>query len=320
MLTLNGLKIAVAQGDQPPEAAGDLLWRVHRVESLPDEPLAGEPILIVRPHLTALGTATEHVFGYDGRVRCRWRVEADGSAVTCWAVPEVSERDLFSLFSEAIMRTVLSRREMASFHAAALAKEGRAILIMADKGAGKSTLSWALQRTGWQLLADDLARVGEENDRWIVFPGHRQTKLTPEAARVLGYSDDEMETRFDDAGPPSHATLYAKRVVEPWPEAAGAVVPAPLGAVLFLNLRDAVARVARAEAVAPTKAVRLLLEHSTPDPMTPSAAPPAPLQRALGRIALAVPMRALTLPNDLDCLSRAAEWVDRLLAEIAPCR
>ena len=185
-----------------------------RVDSLPAEPEAGDPIAIVRGERTGSGIATDHIFGYDGRVRCRFRIAPDGSAIECRAIPEVSDRDLFSLFAEPVMRTILVRRGLLSFHAAALARNGRAILIMADKGAGKSTLSWALQRQGWQLLADDLARVDSVDGRWSVFSGHRQTKLTPAAARAFGHDAEAMPVRFDDPGPAASAALFDKRVID----------------------------------------------------------------------------------------------------------
>ena len=132
MLILNGLRIATGDGDDAADPAADIVWRTRRVDSLPAEPEAGDPIAIVRGERTGSGIATDHIFGYDGRVRCRFRIAADGSAVDCRAIPEVSDRDLFSLFAEPVMRTLLVRRGLLSFHAAALVRNGRAILIMAD--------------------------------------------------------------------------------------------------------------------------------------------------------------------------------------------
>ena len=310
MLTLNGLRIATGEGEE----AADVEWRTRRVDSLPAEPGAGDPIAIVRAAPTGSGVATDHIFGYDGRVRCRFRIGPDGSATSCRAIPEVSDRDLFSLFAEPVMRTILVRRGLLSFHAAALARDGRAILIMADKGAGKSTLSWVLQGQGWQLLADDLARVDSVEGRWSVFPGHRQTKLTPAAAQAFGHSTHSMPVRFDDPGPAAYAALFDKRVVEPAEALADPSIAMPLSTLCFLMARDPLAAGIRIEGLPPSAAVRHLLDHATPDPLGGAPAVPPALQRAVGGLAVGVRAVALTLPDRFDRLDSSAAALAPLAA------
>lgn len=312
MLILNGLRIATDDGDE----AADIVWRTKRVDSLPAEPGAGDPIAIVRGERTESGVATDHIFGYGGRVRCRFRIGPDGSAISCRAIPEVSDRDLFSLFAEPVMRTILVRRGLLSFHAAALVRNGRAILIMADKGAGKSTLSWALQSQGWQLLADDLARVDAARGRWSVFPGHRQTKLTPAAARAFGHEAEAMPVRFDDPGPAAYAALFDKRVIDSADSLADPSVAVPLAALFFLTARDPSAADIHIEPLPPSAAVRHLLEQATPDPLGSALAVPPGLQRAVGDLATQVQALALTLPDRFDRLDDAAAALEPLTANL----
>lgn len=313
MLILNGLRIATGDGGDWVEPAADVLWRTCRVEALPAEPGAGDPIAIVRGEPTAAGTATDHIFGYGGRVRCRFRIDATGSAISCRAVPEVSDRDLFSLFAEPVMRTILVRRGLLSFHGAALVRNGRAILVMADKGAGKSTLSWALQRSGWELLADDLARVHSVEGRWSVFPGHRQTKLTPAAARAFGHPAEALPVRFDDPGPAASAALFDKRVIDPADALAEPAAAVPIAALCFLTARDPSADAARIEQLPLPAAVRHMLEHATPDPLGIPVSPD--LQRALGGLAMQVRSVAVTLPDRFDRLDEAAIALEALTAD-----
>lgn len=315
MLILNGLRIA-ADGDGE---AADIVWRTHRVDSLPSEPGAGEPIAIVRGEGTESGVATDHIFGYDGRVRCHFRIGPDGSAISCRAIAQVSDRDLFSLFAEPVMRTILVRRGLLSFHAAALVRNGRAILIMAEKGAGKSTLSWALQRQGWQLLADDLARVDPVDGRWSVFPGHRQTKLTPAAARAFGQAAEAMPVRFDDPGPAAYAARFDKRVIDPADALTAPSVAVPLAALFFLTERDSSAVNARIEPLPPSAAVRHLLEHATPDPLGSALSAPPALQRAIGGLATRVKAVALTLPDRFDRLAESAAALEPFVAGRKAC-
>ncbi len=315
MLTLNGLRIATDNDDEGSRQAADLTWRTLRVDSLPSEPQAGDPIAIVRSVTVGPLQAVEHVFGHGGRVRCRFRIHCDGAAVDCLAVPEVSDRDIFSLFAEPIMRTVLVCRELLSFHAAALAKDGSAVLILADKGAGKSTLSWALQRQGWQLLADDLARVDTVGGRWSVFPGHRQTKLTPAAAQAFGHSTEHLPPRFDDPGPPATAAMFDKRVID-LSEAPGQPKQAvPIAGVFILSARELSLSETRIEPLSPSAAVRHLLHHVTPDPLQSVPGAPPRLQRAIGDLACRANAAAVTLPDRFDRLDQAITALESYLAD-----
>lgn len=292
------------------------MWQIDRVAALPAEPDAGDPIAIVRGERSDAGAATDHIFGYHGRVRCRFRICAGGSTIHCAAVPEVSDRDLFSLFAEPVMRTILVRRGLLSFHAAALAKDGRAILIMAEKGAGKSTLSWALQQSGWALLADDLARVDAVDGRWSVFPGHRQTKLTPAAARAFGHAAEAMPVRFDDPGPAASAAQFDKRVIDSAGLPGDACAAVPLAAFCFLTARDPAAADIRIAPLLPAAAVRQLLEHATPDPLGSGPALPPALQRAVGGLAARVQAFSLTLPDGFDRLAGSAAKLGALIADV----
>lgn len=311
MLSLNGLEIA--RSDAEPVGSADLAWHTRRVVSLPAEPDAGEPIAIVRRAGDGPDASTDHIFGYDGQVRCRFRVNADGTHVACDAVAAVSDRDILSLFAEPIMRTILVRRGLLSFHAAALAKAGRAILIMAEKGTGKSTLSWALQTRGWSLLADDLARVDQVGGRWCVYRGHRQTKLTSAAVRAFGDLPRDLPPRFDDAGAPAHAAQFDKRVID-----AADAIPAsddaiPLAALCFLKPRESGSDAVRHAALSMPQAACHLIQHCTPDPLDGRAAGTPAIQRSIGALATHVEAVALTLPDRFDRLDLAAS----VLASIA---
>ena len=47
-------------------------------------------------------------------------------------------------------------------HAAALERNGRAVILPGDPGAGKSTLTAALMLSGWRLLSDEITLVDRE--------------------------------------------------------------------------------------------------------------------------------------------------------------
>jgi hypothetical protein len=321
-LTLAGLRISRVDDDGPDPGDGDLCWRVHRVDSLPPEPGAGGTIALVQAKAGADGLLTHHIFGYDGQVRCRFAVSPDGRCVTCWVRPEVTERDLLSLFGEPIMRTVLVRRGLVSFHAAALAGSGGAVLLMGHKGKGKSSLSSALQQRGWQLLADDLSRVAEIAGAWCVFPGLRQTKLMPDTVWALGHSPQKLPARWDDPGPDEIYAGGDKLILGPSADLPPSLDSVRLCAIFILTPRLDGDGDLTHRAASPVGAVRALLDHATPDPLDPRAAPAVAVQHAVGGLARHVPVVELALPDRLAALADSAERIealaDRLRARAGP--
>ena len=314
LMTLAGLRICLVEGDALVEEGVDLCFRVYRVADLPPEPGAGDTLAVVWGEASADGLRTHHVFGYGGRVRCRFSVEPEGANVICHVTPEVTERDLLSLFSEPILRTLLVRRGLVSFHAACLAKGDGAILIMGDKGRGKSTLSSALQSRGWQLLADDLTRVAEVAGVWHAFPGHRQTKLLPEAAAAMGHAPGTLPARWDDPGPD---LIYAggdKLILDPQVDLPPGLNSLPLKVAFLLGARHGGGGGLDHRTAAPIAAVRGLLQHATPDPLDPAGAPPAVVQKAIGGLVRRVPVIELALPDRLTALAEAAGAVEAVAA------
>lgn len=74
--------------------------------------------------------------------------------------------------------------DLVAFHAGCVAIDGKAVLLAAPSGTGKSTLALALARRGWCLLSDDWTFLGGE-------PGARawgmrtSLKLLPDAVRYF---------------------------------------------------------------------------------------------------------------------------------------
>ena len=55
-------------------------------------------------------------------------------------------------------------------HGAALAKNGRALLLRAQSGGGKTTLAYAGARRHYQALAEDVVWLDREQGRWWGMP------------------------------------------------------------------------------------------------------------------------------------------------------
>lgn len=60
-----------------------------------------------------------------------------------------------------------------SLHAAAVARDGRAVSFAGPSGVGKSTSAMCLLEQGWMLLSDDAAVLRKCGGVWMVFPAAR---------------------------------------------------------------------------------------------------------------------------------------------------
>jgi len=69
------------------------------------------------------------------------------------------------------------------FHAAVVARAGKAILLPGPSGAGKSTLSASLMAQGWQLLSDEFAILAPEDNRMLPHP--RPISLKEESIDIV---------------------------------------------------------------------------------------------------------------------------------------
>ena len=314
MLIFNGLRISKVDDDDEAECGADVVWRGRRTRGVCPDPDAGPWIGLARPEVGGTGRGTTHVYGHDGRVRCCFRVSPSAAEVDCLATPEVSGRDLLSLFAEPVMRTILARRGSLSFHAAALVRDGRALLIAADKGAGKSTLSWALQRQGWRLFADDLACVAELEGRWSVYPGHRQTKLSRQTAAALGLVG--LQSRFDENPEDTAFVVGVEKCVLPI-DPAPIAASAPVAAFLFLAARDPHASSLRSRPAAGHETVGLLIKHVTRNPTAHGPGLTPSLQTALGRLAGQAATLVVALPDSLDLLEDSAVRIDALVPHLS---
>jgi predicted ATPase len=101
----------------------------------------------------------------------------------------------------------LSTRFATSVHAACVVLNGRGVLLCGDSGAGKSSLSYACARAGWQFVSDDASYVLHTETNRRVIGNYHQLRFRPSAAdlfpeignkeispRVFGKPTVEMST------------------------------------------------------------------------------------------------------------------------------
>ena len=161
--------------------------------------------------------------------------EADGADALAWVDRvrlRITDREItVDSADEAFARqcvvgpglgVLLHRRRVFVLHGAALDVDGRAVVLLGEKGAGKSTTAAALIARGHCLLTDDLVALAPEASSPTILPGPTQMKLWPEAIEAIGL--DAILTPFFDG--------LAKGI---WAEAPTATRPTPLALVVVLE-------------------------------------------------------------------------------------
>ncbi|MGW5121446.1 lactate/malate family dehydrogenase, partial [Streptomyces noursei] len=78
-------------------------------------------------------------------------------------------------------------------HASAVVREGRTVLTLGDKGAGKTTVGLLLARAGWQLLANDRVFIRHEDDQLRVLPWPSAAAIGLGLLDALGWYDQVRE-------------------------------------------------------------------------------------------------------------------------------
>lgn len=317
--TICGLSVAIG-GRADEDAAGsaveggvDVVWRdgaVIGALAFPDLPYG--TAAVIRHEETVW---IEQSYGNpEGMPICRFRISGDGRVVLSENLVGLAWSDLYGLFTEPVMRTILSRMGLVSFHAAALVKRGAAILIMGQKGAGKSSLSAALTRAGWQPIADDLVRIVERNGHCLATAGGTVPRINADTARALGFDPAGLATRWTN--PRAVGNKFVLPALASDALASG-ILPSevPIRAVLLLDPRGPDLEMLNWRRMDGAQAVPGLIANLTPDPLNPSARPTREAMRLIGGLLRQAAICRLRLPDRLDALITAAAVVDARLAE-----
>ncbi|AXQ93874.1 serine kinase [Cereibacter azotoformans] len=106
--------------------------------------------------------------------------------ITASPHPGVSEDLVAYPLLGSVLALALEQLGLFTLHASAVSVGGRGVVMMGDKGAGKSTTATAMIRAGHPLIADDIVAVDETLS---LRPGFPQVKLSPAAAAAFDAPD-----------------------------------------------------------------------------------------------------------------------------------
>lgn len=226
-----------------------------------------------------------------------FRLSPDGRDIMVHSAGDVTRAGMIALLEGIVLGSALRLAGSACLHANVLVADGRAIALLGPSGAGKSSLSWSLLEQGCRLMSDDLAGIETIDGVAVAAPGRTSIRMWPETADRLGVVSSPLGQVYPEVD-------GAEKLVFAEPGAC-AEAPAPLCAIYFLRPREtgrrhaAVAEMGGAEALA-------ALASNVYGVFQPEIATRRREVAALAALVQAVPVRSLTLPDDLGLLPEVA--------------
>jgi hypothetical protein len=225
-----------------------------------------------------------------------------GEVWTTWPEPLTLE-DTATYLLGPVMAHFLRRRGDLCLHASAVLLDGRCIVFAGAPGAGKSTLAAAMARTGHRILAEDVCRIERNDGSWLVQPGYPRIRLWDDAADLI---------RVPPVSLPLLTPNWDKRFLplRDGPSPAFHDRPERLAAVFVLTPRRAMPEPAQVQVLAGQQALAELAANTYGTRLLGRDQRGTEFA-ALGELARAVPVRALTLDADGARLLDACLWIDR---------
>ena len=249
----------------------------------------------------------DHLRSADGawyRIRYDYRghfadiaIRSDGREITVDAGEGETDAELSNLIEGPILGRAMRLAGYPSLHATALSFEGRAIALMGASGVGKSSLAWALVQQGCRLVSDDMVGLAMADGRPVVHPGRARLRIWPDVVEGLGVDASISTALF-----PTTLEMTKVGVRDPALFSHG---PVPLHAVYHVRPRHSAAVEARIEDL-PASERLAELAANLHGVIAPDRQARKRELALLAQIAAVTPLRAVTLPHDLEALSRVA--------------
>jgi hypothetical protein len=261
-------------------------------------------------------TSITHLRSDDGRwyrIRYDYRghvadfaIRSDGSEITVEKGEGETDGEVANLIEGPILGRAMRLAGRPCLHATALGNGARAIALMGASGVGKSSLAWALVRQGCRLITDDMVGFSVDAEGAMVQPGRARLRLWPDSAQRLGVAGADAVTLF-----PTAAEMEKIGVHDP---AGFGTAPVRLQAIYKVLPRAA--GLAEPEIVELPASQRLAeLAANLHGMIVPGREGRKRELALLAGVAATVPLRALTLPDDLAALPEVTARLKHRLFE-----
>ncbi len=238
-----------------------------------------------------------------------FRIDEGGKRISVTWTEKVLE-DVIALLLGSVLGYVLRLRGTACLHACTVALGDRAIAIVGEKGAGKSTTAAALSQRQMSILSDDIAVLNDSGKNFSLQPGYPHLRLWPEAIHTL-YGSEVALPRVLTGGEKRYVNLIDDRGSSAWRFQSD---PLPLAAIYVLGERVPSLAAPAIEPIPPATAVMALMAHRSASFLTLDREKQAREFALLSRVAATVPVRKVTRPDSLDALPQLC---DAILEDLA---
>ena len=157
-------------------------------------------------------------------------VVSQGSSITIISRGETDPRLEALALQGVVFAALMSQRGKMVLHASAIELQGRAVILVGDKGQGKTTLGLKLLSMGGRLLSDDVTVLSFENGRAMILPGPPSVKAWPDSLGHIGVDPHSCPRLFEE----TDKRLYCV------PVSATSSTPIELIRLFFLKETDSV--------------------------------------------------------------------------------
>jgi hypothetical protein len=199
-------------------------------------------------------------------------------------------------FVSTIMSFTLFLRGFFSFHASALAVNGKSIIVLGDSGAGKSTTAAAFALLGYPILSDDLVAIKNRSENFWVQPAFPIIRLWSNSVAALFGSPDALPEIV-----PNHPSWH-KRYLDLRQEGYQFQDrELPLGGIYFLSSRRADDSAPRIESLPIQAALLCLVANNYPSKLLDKNGRAREFE-FLGEILRRIPLRRVVSSTDISRL------------------
>lgn len=149
-----------------------------------------------RPGLTIFRSETDdfRILYSDG---IQFLIDAAGRRIVGCAPSEASLADVVCYVTGPVLGFVLRLHGVIALHASAVEIGRKAVLLVGDACAGKSTTAAVLATMGYNVITEDVAALALDDDILAVRPGCAEVALRPDAVAAVFGSADALP-RFSD--------------------------------------------------------------------------------------------------------------------------
>jgi hypothetical protein len=275
---------------------------------------ADQPPLGVMENVETLWHLGEHrwLLRYDHPVAaglaCSITIEPERMTI-CWT-RGIPFTDILPALLGPGFGALLHLRGIPPLHACAIDLGGRAIVIMGEPGAGKSTTAAAFVRAGYTVLADDTAALELASSAVLVAPGVTRLRVFADSANALGWTAEELPRVFSTADNPEKRYIDGRAT-------AGTCGAVPVARLYLLKTRDP-ASIAPDIQPIPARAAPAILFHNAYGMRYADRARHGKLFQDLARVAALVPLRHVRASDSLAALPRLVAALVEDATERAP--